>query len=141
MGNIVIGGGNMIKLITETYNRDNEIVLRIEYDSDKELELIGLIRDYIDKVKENINDKDLEWDLAELKINICFEFTPERINEIKNILKKVKEKSKDNEEKVYNLENLILALIEMKDTWQNIKEKFREKFKVFVFRDILYIHL
>ena len=130
----------MIKLITETYNRDNEIVLRIEYDSDKELELIGLIRDYIDKVKENINDKDLEWDLIELKLDVCFDFTLERVNEIKNTLNKVKEKS-ENTDKVKNLENLIIALIEMKDTWQNIKEKFREKFKVFDFRDILYIHL
>jgi hypothetical protein len=129
----------MIKLITETYNEENEMVLRIAYDDEKELELKTLIRDYIDKVKENIDDKDLEWDLVELNLDVSLFLTNEKINEIKNKLNKIKEKI--NNEQVKNLENLILALIEMKQHWKKLKEKFKEKVKTFDFGDILYIHL
>jgi hypothetical protein len=128
----------MIKLITETYNGNDEVVLRIEYDTDKEIELIKVIRDNIDDLGKIIKDKELEWDLIGLKLDICFDFTLERINEIKNTLNKVK--VKDNE-KVKVLENLIFTLIEMKQHWKKLKEKFKEKTKTFDFGDILYIHL
>jgi predicted membrane metal-binding protein len=130
----------MIKLITETYNDDNEIVLRIEYNDDKELELKTLIRDYIQKIKkDNENDKELEWNLIELSLDITLFLTNEKVNEIKNRINKIKEKI-DNE-KVKNLENTILALIEMKQHWQHFKEKVKEKLKIFDFGDIIYIHL
>ncbi len=126
----------MIKLITEAYNEDNNI-LRIEYDTDKELEFINDIRKDIDDIIKTTNDKDLEWELAELKLNVFFDFTED---EIKNKVSKVKEKIKNNE-KVKKIENLILALIEMKDNWKKLKEKFKEKFKVFDLGDILYVYM
>jgi len=126
----------MIKLITETYNDDNEIVLRIEY---KELELKTLIRDYIDKLKEKINDKNLEWNLIELSLDITLFLTNEKVNEIKNRINKIKEKI-DNE-KVKKIENLILELINMRQTWRVLKQKLKEKFKVLDFEDVLFVYM
>jgi hypothetical protein len=119
----------MIKKI-ETYYSNNELLLKIEYDTDKELEFKNDVREYIDNFKKDIKNKDIEWDLIELSLDVSL---MEKIN-------KIKEKLGDSV-KVKGLEFLILALIQMRQTWEKLKQKLKEKFKVLDYGDVLFVYM